>query len=270
MLLRFSNPLLELGVRPRVVTTPVKVHGRSGTWSKTSTCENLHPDLRSMPTQMANSLRGAKKNHYFSTVRIPRLRESRRTNTDLTSFATWRQGRQGPSTPPIQGLVPASSVGIKSDQCLESDASPDLDPDQRKAPSPEEDLASQPPLESTRAIDEGQHGWPGPRSESPLEHVHRRAGHNVPPANVETFPKSYKLSIALPRPGGAQFASEMITISARRGGRLVIVADAWHLEHDCHYEWHVAFPQLDIDLGAVRARLGKDGDLVIDVPRRRR
>jgi hypothetical protein len=37
-----------------------------------------------------------------------------------------------------------------------------------------------------------------------------------------------------------------------------------------HYEWHVAFPQLDIDLGAVRARLGKDGDLVIDVPRRRR
>lgn len=37
-----------------------------------------------------------------------------------------------------------------------------------------------------------------------------------------------------------------------------------------HYEWHVAFPQLDVDLGAVRARLGKDGDLVIDVPRRRR
>jgi hypothetical protein len=37
-----------------------------------------------------------------------------------------------------------------------------------------------------------------------------------------------------------------------------------------HYEWQVAFPQLDIDLGAVRARLGKDGDLVIDVPRRRR
>jgi hypothetical protein len=37
-----------------------------------------------------------------------------------------------------------------------------------------------------------------------------------------------------------------------------------------HYEWHVAFPQLDIDLAAVRARLSKDGDLVIDVPRRRR
>jgi hypothetical protein len=150
---------------------------------------------------------------------------------DVTSTATWRQERQSPSTPPIQGLAPASSVGIKSDQCLESDPSPD--PDQRGAPSPEDDLASQPPLKSTRAIEERQHGLPAPRPESTLEHVHRRVGHNVPPANVETFPKSYRLSIALPRPGGAQFDSDMITVSARRGGRLAIVADAWHLEHDC-------------------------------------
>lgn len=148
---------------------------------------------------------------------------------DVTSTATWGQGRQSPSTPPTQGQVPASSVGMKSDQCLESD--PSLD--QRGAPSPEEDLASQPPLKYSRAIEEHQHNWPAPQPESPLEHVHRRAGHNVPPANIETFPKSYRLSIALPRPGGAQFASEMITVSARRGGRLAIVADAWHLEHDC-------------------------------------
>lgn len=70
-----SNPLLEPDVRPRAVTTPVRVHGQSRTWSKTSTCENLHPYLRSMPTQMVNSPRGGKKNHYFSTVRIPTLRE---------------------------------------------------------------------------------------------------------------------------------------------------------------------------------------------------
>jgi hypothetical protein len=75
MLHSASNPLLELGVRPRAVTTPVRVRGQSGTWSKTSTRENLHPNLRSMPTQMANSLRGAKKGHYFSTVRVPRLRD---------------------------------------------------------------------------------------------------------------------------------------------------------------------------------------------------
>jgi hypothetical protein len=75
MLLSASNPFLQLGVRPRAVTTPVRFHGQSRTWSKTSTCENLHPDLRSMPPQTANSLKGAKKDHYFSTVRIPRLRE---------------------------------------------------------------------------------------------------------------------------------------------------------------------------------------------------
>jgi len=68
--------------------------------------------------------------------------------------------------------------------------------------------------------------------------------------------------------GGALLASEMITVSARRGGRLAVVADAWHLEHDCHYEWHVAFPRPDMDLRAVRARVGEDGILVIEVPRR--
>jgi hypothetical protein len=35
-----------------------------------------------------------------------------------------------------------------------------------------------------------------------------------------------------------------------------------------HYEWHIAFPQPDVNLGAVRARFGEDGMLVIDVPRR--
>ena len=75
MLLSASNSLLQLGVRPRAVTTPVRFHGQSRTWSKTSTCENLDPNLQSVPTQTANSLKGAKKDHYFSTVRIPRLRE---------------------------------------------------------------------------------------------------------------------------------------------------------------------------------------------------
>ncbi|KAI9439744.1 hypothetical protein H4582DRAFT_1801756, partial [Lactarius indigo] len=76
---------------------------------------------------------------------------------------------------------------------------------------------------------------------------------------------THTLSIVLPRPGGAPLAPEMVTISARRGGRLAVVADAWHLEHDCHYEWHVALPPREADLGAVRARFGEDGTLVIDV-----
>ncbi|KAI0247664.1 hypothetical protein BJV78DRAFT_1243865 [Lactifluus subvellereus] len=106
------------------------------------------------------------------------------------------------------------------------------------------------------------------RPESPLAHARRGAGPNRPPVQVETFPTEYRLSIALPRPGGAPLSPEMITVSARRGARLAVVADAWHLEHDCHYEWHIAFSQPDVNLGAVRARFGEDGMLVIDVPRR--
>ena len=76
------------------------------------------------------------------------------------------------------------------------------------------------------------------RPESPLSHARRGANPNhVPPARIETSPTGtgYRLLIALPRPGGALLASEMITVSARRGGRLAVVADAWHLEHDCEY-----------------------------------
>ena len=76
------------------------------------------------------------------------------------------------------------------------------------------------------------------RPESPLAHARRGARPNhVPPARIETVTSpsgtGYTLSIVLPRPGGAMLASEMITVSARRGGRLAVVADAWHLEHDC-------------------------------------
>jgi hypothetical protein len=81
------------------------------------------------------------------------------------------------------------------------------------------------------------------RPESPLAHARRSASPNhVPRARIETvtYPTAngtgsecYRLSIALPRPGGALLASEMITVSVRRGGRLAVVADAWHLEHDC-------------------------------------
>ncbi|KAH9030547.1 hypothetical protein EDB84DRAFT_1494011 [Lactarius hengduanensis] len=108
-----------------------------------------------------------------------------------------------------------------------------------------------------------------PRPESPLAHVRRGAlGHNVPPVRIVSTDTMHTVSIVLPRPGGAPLAPEMVTISARRGGRVAVVADAWHLEHDCHYEWRVALPPKEVDLGAVRARFGDDGTLVIDVPRR--
>ena len=77
------------------------------------------------------------------------------------------------------------------------------------------------------------------RPESPIAHARRSVGPNhVPPVRIETVTcptgsERYRLSIVLPRPGGAALATEMITVSARRGGRLAVVADAWHLEHDC-------------------------------------
>ncbi|KAI0311269.1 hypothetical protein OF83DRAFT_1033502, partial [Amylostereum chailletii] len=60
---------------------------------------------------------------------------------------------------------------------------------------------------------------------------------------------------------------EMVTVSAKRGNRLDVVADAWHLERDCHFEWHVALPAHGVDMRAVRARFDDAGDLDICVPR---
>ena len=253
MLLTDSNPLFKLGMRPRSVTTPVRVRSQSGTWDETSThAENLSPNPRPTPTQTAT-----KNAHYFSTVHIPRLREcalfflvrsfvtnaqadparrvafsARRTNTEVTAAVkappsirsrTWRQARKSASRPLVHGLASALSAGIKSEQLENPGAGVDQGV---RTLGPEVDLAGQRPQKSAR---------PSPRPESSLAHARGRAGHNVPPAHTETCPTSYRVSIALPRPGGTQFSSEMITVSARRGGRLAVVADAWHLEHDCSF-----------------------------------
>jgi len=60
----------------------------------------------------------------------------------------------------------------------------------------------------------------------------------------------------------------MVTISAKRGDKLEIVADAWHMEADCHYEWQISFAPHDIDMSSVHAKFGADGHLTIDVQRR--
>ncbi|KAI9463194.1 hypothetical protein BJY52DRAFT_1253594 [Lactarius psammicola] len=180
----------------------------------------------------------AKKAHWLSTVRVP----GPRANLAI-----------GPWPPAVfqkSPLVPVSPVSTET-------ARP---PSRRNEPSPP---VVRPPV--TQAPAEAM----PPRPESPLAHARRGApGHNVPPARIVSSDTTHTLSIALPRPGGAPLAPEMITVSARRGGRLAVVADAWHLEHDCHYEWYFALPSKEVDLGAVKACFGEDGTLVIDVPRR--
>lgn len=78
MLLAASNSLLNLGVRPRAVTTPVRIRSHSGTWGGNSTtskdlCRNTRPLVATPKTMSRYS--SVQKAHHFSTVHIPRLRE---------------------------------------------------------------------------------------------------------------------------------------------------------------------------------------------------
>ncbi|KAI9061178.1 hypothetical protein FKP32DRAFT_1576615 [Trametes sanguinea] len=64
-------------------------------------------------------------------------------------------------------------------------------------------------------------------------------------------------------------APEMVTVCAKKGARLSVVADLWHREHDSHYEWEVSFSPADVDMLSVRAVFEADGQLTIHVRRRR-
>lgn len=74
----------------------------------------------------------------------------------------------------------------------------------------------------------------------------------------------HTFSVMLPR----TILPEMITVSAKKGDRLDVVADAWHMEHDCHYGWEIGFAPGDADMSTVRAKLNPDGELTIEVRRR--
>jgi len=88
---------------------------------------------------------------------------------------------------------------------------------------------------------------------------------------------------------------EMVTISANKGDRLRVVAQAWMGQDECefffffysvhslqilrltpfnsytaHFEWQISFPPHDVDLSKVQAKFDPDGCLTIRVPRRPR
>ncbi|GLB40719.1 hypothetical protein LshimejAT787_0805900 [Lyophyllum shimeji] len=81
--------------------------------------------------------------------------------------------------------------------------------------------------------------------------------------NVSSSPSKHTLHVQLPR----MIQPEMITISANRGDKLKVVADAWHMENDCHYEWQISFAPRDIDMTAIHAKFEPNGHLFIDVSR---
>ncbi|KAF9037596.1 hypothetical protein BJ165DRAFT_1353259 [Panaeolus papilionaceus] len=82
---------------------------------------------------------------------------------------------------------------------------------------------------------------------------------------ISTLPHRHTFSVVLP----PSISPEMVTISANKGEKLKVVADAWHVEDDNHYEWLISFTPNDVDMGSVHARF-EGGRLTIEVGRRRR
>jgi len=84
-----------------------------------------------------------------------------------------------------------------------------------------------------------------------------------PSMNVHSSPSKHILSVRLPE----AIKSEMVTITANKGDKLKIIADAWHMEADCHYEWQIDFAPHDVDMLAIRAKFEQDGLLIISAER---
>ncbi|KAG9314945.1 hypothetical protein JVU11DRAFT_4054 [Chiua virens] len=102
-------------------------------------------------------------------------------------------------------------------------------------------------------------------SPSPTDRLRRSPPpDSCPPMDVESTTTSHILSVTLPR----VIQPEMVTVAAKKGDRLDVVADAWHMERDCHYEWQIRFAAGDVDMSTVRARFGEDGNFTIEVQRR--
>jgi len=96
---------------------------------------------------------------------------------------------------------------------------------------------------------------PVPRdSRSPRPHAHLKM-------NLDSQPSQYILTTPL----GPGFSSECITIAAKRGSVLVIVADRWDSETDSHFEWKVHFDR-DADMTKIQANFNQ-GLLKVTVPR---
>ncbi len=65
------------------------------------------------------------------------------------------------------------------------------------------------------------------KPESPIARTRRAA--RTPPMAVHSTPGQHTLAVGLPE----GLAPEMVTISAKKGARLAVVADLWHREDDC-------------------------------------
>ncbi|EIW84459.1 hypothetical protein CONPUDRAFT_100593 [Coniophora puteana RWD-64-598 SS2] len=88
----------------------------------------------------------------------------------------------------------------------------------------------------------------------------------APAMSITSNTFSHSLSVALPR----EIHPAMVDVSCLKGERVSVVADAWHMEESCHYEWLIHFAANDVDMGSVTARFGPGHTLLIDVHRKGR
>ncbi|GJJ11990.1 hypothetical protein Clacol_006228 [Clathrus columnatus] len=79
--------------------------------------------------------------------------------------------------------------------------------------------------------------------------------------SIDSTPSHYVLMAPL----GHGFSADSITIAARKENTLVIIADRWDQEQDCHNEWQVQFGR-DSDMSNIHANFD-DGILKITVKR---
>jgi len=80
---------------------------------------------------------------------------------------------------------------------------------------------------------------------------------------IDSTPAQYVLMAPL----GPGFSADSITIAARKENVIVIVADRWDQEQDCHHEWQVQFGR-DGDMSNIHAGFD-NGMLKITVKRLR-
>ncbi|KAJ3548494.1 hypothetical protein NMY22_g1239 [Coprinellus aureogranulatus] len=99
---------------------------------------------------------------------------------------------------------------------------------------------------------------------SPMDRSRRMPSSNhAPQMTVASSVYFYTLSVQLP----TAIQPEMVTVCANKGDKLKVVADAWHMENESHYEWQITFPPRDVDMSAVHARFDDSKNLTIDVRR---
>lgn len=112
----------------------------------------------------------------------------------------------------------------------------------------------------------GMAGAGYPNLPSPLDRTRRMpaSDESAPRMTVTSTVYGYQFSVKL----SSAIQREMVTISANKGDKLKVVADAWHMENESHYEWQITFPPRDIDMNSVHAKFDEnEKTLTIDVRR---